>query len=56
MLFSQTGEIGLILIGLIWAINKWFDSFIDLMDLIKNNNELDDENKEIPESVKHMYS
>ena len=52
MLFTQTGEIGLFVIGLLWVMNKWFNSFIDLVELMKN----DDEEKEIPESLKHIYS
>ena len=63
MLFSSIGEIGLIVIGLLWVTNKWFDSFIDLLEIVKNNNasassaELEDQkDKELPEGLKHMYS
>ena len=63
MLFSVTGEIGLIVIGLLYVANKWFDSFIDILELIKNNDnasassaELEEKEKEIPESLKHIYS
>ena len=55
MLFSVTGEIGLIVIGLLYVANKWFDSFIDILELIKNNDN-DEKEKEIPESLKHIYS
>lgn len=55
MLFSSIGEIGLIVIGLLWVTNKWFDSFIDLLEIVKNNNE-DQKDKELPEGLKHMYS
>ena len=53
MLFSLTGEIGLVVIGLLWVANKWFDSFIDTMTLLKDSN---DEKKDLPESIKHLYS
>ena len=52
MLFSLFGEIGLVVIGLLYVGNCWFDSFINLMEQVKNN---DDEVK-LSESVKHMYS
>ena len=52
MLFSLFGEIGLVVIGLLYVCNCWFDSFIEVMAQIKNN---DDETK-LPESVKHIYS
>ena len=52
MIFSLFGEIGLVLIGFLYVSNKWFDSFVDLLDIIKNN----EETKELPESLKHIYS
>ena len=55
MLFSLTGEIGLIVIGLLYVCNKWFDSFIDMLELVKNNND-EPKEKELPEAFKHMYS
>jgi len=62
MLFSLTGEIGLIVIGLLYVCNKWFDSFIDMFELgvaehreVKNNND-EPKEKELPEAFKHMYS
>ena len=55
MLFSVTGEIGMIVIGLLYVANKWFDSFIDILELIKNNDN-EEKEKEIPESLKHIYS
>ena len=55
MLFSIFGEISLTIIGLLYVTNKWFNSFIDMMDLMKNNNEEENE-KEMSESIKRMYS
>lgn len=69
MLFSLTGEVGLVVIGLLWVCNKWFDSFIDMLELgvaetsaklteqhreVKNND--DQKERELPEAFKHMYS
>ena len=63
MIFSLVGEIGFVIIGFLWVSNKWFDSFMDLIDIVKNNAcassaELDSSNetKELPESLKHIYS
>ena len=51
MLFSLTGEIGLIVIGLLYVANKWFDSFIDIIETMKNC-----EPTPMSESIKNMYS
>ena len=55
MIFSLFGEIGLIIIGAFYVLDCWFDSLINLMDLSKNNDD-NDKYKELPESIKHMYS
>ena len=52
MLFSLFGEIALTVIGLLYVSNLWFDSFINLTDVMKTQ---EDEAK-ISDSVKHMYS
>ena len=54
MLFSLFGEISLTIIGLLYVTNKWFSSFIDMMDLMKNNE--NDEKQEMSETAKRMYS
>ena len=54
MLFSLFGEISLTIIGLLYVTNKWFNSFIDMMDLMKNNEEHD--KQEMSETIKRMYS
>ena len=54
MLFSLFGEISLTIIGLLYVTNKWFNSFIDMMDLMKNNE--NDEKQEMSETIKRMYS
>ena len=51
MLFSPAAELGLVIIGLLYVANKWFDSFIDIIDTMKNN-----EPAPMSESVKKMYS
>ena len=51
MLFSIVGEIGLIVVGVLYVLDCWFDSCIDLIETTKEGKE-----PEIPESVKHMYS
>lgn len=55
MIFSLVGEIGFVIIGFLWVSNKWFDSFMDLIDIVKNNDS-SNETKELPESLKHIYS
>ena len=52
MIFTLFGEISLTVIGLLYVLNCWFDSFVNLMDTIKNN----DEDVKLPDAVKHMYS
>ena len=54
MLSSLFGEISLTIIGLLYVTNKWFNSFIDMMDLMKNNE--NDEKQEMSETIKRMYS
>ena len=53
MLFSYFGEFGLVLVGLLYVLDKWFDSYIDMMELTKNK---DDEKEPMPEAAKRMYS
>ena len=55
MLFSLVGEIGLIVIGLLYVGDCFLDSFINLMETVSKNNE-EEEAKKIPESIKHLYS
>ena len=55
MILSLVGEIGLIVVGTLYVLDCWFDSFINLMSIIKDNDE-EQKQKEIPESVKHIYS
>ena len=52
MLFSLFGEIALSIIGLLYVGNCWFDSFVNLMETIKNN---EDEVK-MSDEAKRMYS
>ncbi len=60
MLFSTFGEVGVVVIGLMWVLNKWFDSFIDAVELLKNMSEVDSsdeqKHKDLPDSIKQMYS
>ena len=56
MLFSLVGEIGLIIIGLAYVIDCWFDSCINLIELTNKNNNDEHKDKDLPESIKHMYS
>lgn len=51
MLFSYFGEIGLFVVGFLYVMDLWFDSYIDLIQATK-----EEKSSEIPESVKHMYS
>ena len=55
MLFSVIGEIGLIVIGSLYVLDCWFDSFINMMTILKDSED-EQKQKEIPESAKHMYS
>ena len=55
MLFSRLFEILLFILGLLYVLNQWFDSFINLYETIKNHEE-EEEEKKIPESVKHLYN
>ena len=52
MLLSLFGEISLAIIGTLYVLNLWFDSCLNFMELEAKNND----DKELPESVKHMYS
>ena len=54
MLFSLFGEIGLVVIGLLYVCDCWFDSFINMMEQMKEDKN-NDETK-LPESIKHLYS
>ena len=55
MLFSLFGEIALAVIGGLYVLDCWFDSFIDLMELTKTD-EKDDDKHEMSETAKRMYS
>ena len=54
MILSLTGEIGLIVIGLLYVLDCWFDSFIDMMNIMKDVS--DEKQKELPDSIKRLYS
>ena len=56
MLFSIVGEIGLIVIGLAYVLDCWFDSFINMIEVTSKNSDEKDKEKELPDSIKHMYS
>lgn len=56
MLFSLFGEIALAVIGGLYVLDCWFDSFIDLMELMKTDDDKDDDKKEMSETAKRMYS
>ena len=51
MLFSLFGEIALTIIGLLYVGNCWFDSFINLMVQMKNNDDI-----KLSDAAKRMYS
>ena len=55
MLLSLFGEIALAVIGGLYVLDCWFDWFIDLMALMKNDDEKD-EKQELSENIKRMYS
>ena len=52
MLFSLFGEIGLVVIGLLYVGNLYMDSCITLIESIKNN----DEETKLSDVAKRMYS
>ena len=54
MLFSLLGEIGLIVIGTLYVIDCYFDSFINLIEVMTKNK--DDEDPPLTEAAKRMYS
>ena len=54
MLFSLFGEIGLIIIGGLWVIDQYFDSFINLIDVMNKNK--DEEDPPLTDAAKRMYS
>ena len=59
MIFSLTFEIGLLILGLLYIGDLYFDSVIDL---IRIGHEIEEQEKnssndaEVSEIVKHMYS
>ena len=55
MLFSLFGEISLAVCGLLYVLDCWFNSFIDMMEFMKNNID-EDEKQEMSETIKRMYS
>ena len=55
MLFSLFGEISLSIIGLLYIVDCFVDSFINLAQIEKEKEE-EEQEKKIPESMKHMYS
>ena len=56
MILSLFGEISLFVVGLLYVLDCWFDSYIDLMELMKNNDDEKIEKNEISESARRMYS
>ena len=54
MIFSLFGEIGLIVIGTLYVFDSWFDSFINLIDVLNRNKE--DEDPPLSDAAKRMYS
>ena len=52
MLFSLFGEVGLVTIGLLYVLNCWFDSFVNIMSMMKNN----EEDVKMSDWAKRMYS
>ena len=55
MLFSLFGEIAFAIIGGLYVLDCWFDSFIDLLELMKDNDK-DDDDKPMSDTAKRMYS
>ncbi len=55
MIFSLFGEISLAVIGLLYVMDCWFDSFINMVELMKNNDNNDDK-QEMSDTAKRMYS
>ena len=55
MLFSLYGEISLSVIGLLYVLNKWFSTFVDMMELMKNEDDEQNE-KKMTETARRMYS
>ena len=56
MLLSLFGEIGFVVIGALYVLDCWFDSFVSLLELMNDKNEKDDEKDEMSESARRMYS
>ena len=52
MLFSLFGEIGLFTIGILYVLDMWYDSYVNYIINVDKNND----DNELPESVKHMYN
>ena len=53
MLFSLVGEIGLIVISSLYVLDCWFNTFIDLIETMKND---DDKSPPMSEEAKRLYS
>ena len=53
MLFSLVGEIGLIVVGSLWVLDCWFDSFTNLIEVMKNDEK---ESPPMSEEAKRLYS
>ena len=56
MLFSVPAEICICICGLLYVMDKWFDSYINLMELMQNNDTDDEDKRPMSETVKRMYS
>lgn len=57
MLFSLFGEISLAVIGMLYVLDCWFDSFLEFVDMNKNDGNNDGEgDAKMSDSIKRMYS
>ena len=55
MLFSTMFKVGLLVIGLLYVIDLYFDSVIHLIE-ISHDIEIEERSNTIPDSIKHIYS
>ena len=56
MLLSLFGEIALAVIGGLYVLDCWFDSFVSLLELMNDKDEKDDDKHEMSEIARRMYS
>ena len=55
MIFSTMFEVGLLVLGFLYIVDMFIDSCIHLVE-INHDIEENAKEKEIPESIKHLYS